>query len=554
MDSGGQGSIGSGVQNVVEYLQRMQGERGFYYAIQSAGSTSCGNIFWADESARFNYACFADTVVFDTTYKGSGYRVPFASFSGLNHHGQPVLFGSAVILDESESSLVWLLQTWLDAMSGRVPVSITTAPDGLIQTAVARVFPSTRHRFSKSVIFRETQDKLADICQLHPALEDEFRSCVDECATADEFESCWASLLDRYYVADNEWLKTVYNAREQWVPLYLRNTFFGDLGLNAITEGLNAFFEGYVDESTSFPALVKQYEMAVASWHEMELKADYETKNSTPVLKTPSPMERQAAGLFTRRIFLRFQEELVETLANPVMKIDELGSCTTYRVAKFGEEHKTCTVKFDSFEMKSSCSCRMFEYSGLVCRHILAAFRANNVLTLPLHYVLKRWTQDAKMGTMTMGRETEVSYAPGESLTSRCNNLRQRAIKFAEEGAKSIQIYNVAMEALQEAAKKVAAAKNIRCRGSAETGPLVNGGSEDLRAQTEDLLPQSPTVASTVRDEKEKQMQELTAELESTNRRCEVYRTNLLAILKDYEEQKLKLSVKMQNTRLRLKE
>lgn len=54
--------------------------------------------------------------------------------------------------------------------------------------------------------------------------------------------------------------------------------------------------------------------------------------------------------------------------------------------------------------------------------------------------------------------------------------------------------------------------------------------------------------------EKEKRIRQLSMELESTNQRCEVYRKNLLAILRDMEDQKLKLSVKVQNARLSLKE
>lgn len=46
----------------------------------------------------------------------------------------------------------------------------------------------------------------------------------------------------------------------------------------------------------------------------------------------------------------------------------------------------------------------------------------------------------------------------------------------------------------------------------------------------------------------------MTDELENINQRCEVYRANLLAVLRDMEEQKLKLSVKVQNARLSLKE
>lgn len=54
--------------------------------------------------------------------------------------------------------------------------------------------------------------------------------------------------------------------------------------------------------------------------------------------------------------------------------------------------------------------------------------------------------------------------------------------------------------------------------------------------------------------EKQKKISELTAELDNTNQRCEFYRANLLAVLRDMEDQKLKLSVRVQNARLSLKD
>ncbi|KAK4757139.1 hypothetical protein SAY87_007266 [Trapa incisa] len=54
--------------------------------------------------------------------------------------------------------------------------------------------------------------------------------------------------------------------------------------------------------------------------------------------------------------------------------------------------------------------------------------------------------------------------------------------------------------------------------------------------------------------EKEKRIWDLRSELESMNQRCDVYGKNLLVILRDMEDQKLKLSVKVQNARLSLKE
>lgn len=123
-----------------------------------------------------------------------------------------------------------------------------------------------------------------------------------------------------------------------------------------------------------------------------------------------------------------------------------------------------------------------------------------------------------------------------ESLAARSENLRQEAIKYVEEGAESEHIYNVAMDALHEAIRKVAAAKMC---GSAPVQTTVVNGSQQL--------------LSCSLDEDEK-IQELTAELEQASQRCEAYRTKLLCVMKDMEEWKLRISVKVQNVRLKMKD
>lgn len=546
-NNGRQKPLGGG-GHILDYLKRMQAENAnFFYAIQGDNEQSGANIFWADATSRTNYSYFGDTVRFDLLYRSKHYRVPLATFTGLNHHAQPVLFGCALMINESDSSFIWVLQTWLHAMSGQCPVSITTNLDRLTQVAVEHVLPKARHRFCKWSAFDETREKLAGVYQTNPTFEYELKECINKAETVEEFESNWCSLLERFCLVNNEWLQSLYIARHQWVPVYLRDTFFGELSTVDETDGVSLFFDGFVNTSTTMQMLIKQYERAVTSWHEKELKADFDTNNTTPILKTPSPMEKQAASLYTRRIFIKFQGELVDTLANPATKIEDTGTIMTYHVAKFGEENKAHTVRFIASEMKANCSCQMFEFSGIICRHILSVFRTKNVLTLPSPYLLKRWTREAKnvMGGATEGATEEcASESPSKShasLTTRYNNLRQVAMKFVEEGAKSIHIYNVAMQALHEAMEKVAAAK----RKSVEATVESNGVHADKVKQT---------AANSSLEEKEKKFKQLTAELELTNKRCEVYRGNLLAVLRDMEAQKLKLSVKVQNARLSLRE
>ncbi|TXG59268.1 hypothetical protein EZV62_013841 [Acer yangbiense] len=147
-----------------------------------------------------------------------------------------------------------------------------------------------------------------------------------------------------------------------------------------------------------------------------EAKADYDTINTAPVLKTPLPMEKHAAELYTRKLFMKFQEELVETLSFST-KVENEDAVTTYWVAKFGESNKAYFVSFDVREMKITCSCQMFEYSGLLCRHILTVFSETNALTVPSRYVLKRWTRNAKSGVTLEDHTSNYFDGSKESLT-----------------------------------------------------------------------------------------------------------------------------------------
>lgn len=152
-----------------------------------------------------------------------------------------------------------------------------------------------------------------------------------ETETVDEFESCWESLLERYYLLDNEWLQSLYNARHQWVPVYMRDTFFGELCMTDTGgDAVNLFFDGYVNAATSIQLLIKQYEKAVAGWHEKELKADYDTTSTYNCFEDTIAHGKQAADIYTKRIFTKFPEKLVQTLANPATKIEESGTITSY--------------------------------------------------------------------------------------------------------------------------------------------------------------------------------------------------------------------------------
>ncbi|KAK3002658.1 hypothetical protein RJ639_018362 [Escallonia herrerae] len=305
--------------------------------------------------------------------------------------------------------------------------------------------------------------------------------------TIEDFESAWCSLLDKYDLRKTEWLQAVYNARKQWAPVYFRGTFFAALSSN---QGVSSFFDGYVNQQTTIPLFFKQYERALENSLEKEIEAEYDTICTTPVLKTPSPMEQQAANLYTKKVFAKFQEELVETFVYTANKIEDDGVVSKFRVAKYEHDDKAYVVILNISEMTASCSCQMFEYSGVLCRHVLTVFTVTNVLTLPAHYILQRWTRNARVSLVSDEQDPDAQAI--ESLTLRFNNLCREAIKFAEEGAIAAETYNAALSALREGARMISIVK----KSVVKIVPPTSQGSGNTQGDTAKKTPLSTSDTS----------------------------------------------------------
>ncbi|KAH7532703.1 hypothetical protein FEM48_Zijuj04G0050500 [Ziziphus jujuba var. spinosa] len=205
----------------------------------------------------------------------------------------------------------------------------------------------------------------------------------------------------------------------------------------------------------------KQYEKALNDRYEKESKEEFETFYTKPVLKTPLPVEKQAAEIYTRKMFSIFQDEVFESLVLAVkLSGEEGGTIKKYEVARFDEEHKVYFVDFNITEQIATCSCKMFEFEGILCRHVLAVFKATNVFILPQHYILKRWTRNAKdVAMLHILPSVEMQGKSPKGKNLQYSILYQEAIKCAEEGLASDHIFKVALNALREARINIMAAK-----------------------------------------------------------------------------------------------
>ena len=94
---------GGDAQSVLTYFKNKQAQNPhFFYAIQCDESARVVIFFWVDSRSRMAYHYFGDVVTFDTTYRTNKYEMPFAPFTGVNHHMHSIQFGCVLLQDEIE--------------------------------------------------------------------------------------------------------------------------------------------------------------------------------------------------------------------------------------------------------------------------------------------------------------------------------------------------------------------------------------------------------------------------------------------------------------------
>jgi len=86
------------------FLERQSQNPGFVYTIQVYENGCMGNCFWVDARSRAVYQYFGDDVTFDATYLTNCYKMPFVPFTGVDHHHQSVMFGCALLVNETAES------------------------------------------------------------------------------------------------------------------------------------------------------------------------------------------------------------------------------------------------------------------------------------------------------------------------------------------------------------------------------------------------------------------------------------------------------------------
>ncbi|KAF8102934.1 hypothetical protein N665_0190s0051 [Sinapis alba] len=440
------------VERLLNFFTDMQAENPFFfYAIDLSEEQCLRNVFWVDAKGRLDYTCFCDVVSIDTTFIKNEYKLPLVAFIGVNHHGQFLLLGSGLLLnDESTSGFVWLFKSWLKAMHGCQPRVILTKHDQMLKEAVSVALPASRHCFYMWDTLGQMPEKLSHVMGQEKGFMDEINEAIYGSCKGDEFEKKWWEVVHRFRLRDNAWLQSLYEDREHWVPVYMKDVSLAGMCTAQRSDSASFVFDKYIQRKTTLRAFLDQYKTMIQERYEEEEKAEIETLCKQPGLKSPSPFGKQVVELYTREMFKKFQVEVLGGVAcHPKIESEEEddgGNKGTFRVQDY-EQNRGFVVVWSSESSEVVCSCRLFEFKGFLCRHAMIVLQMSGELTIPSQYVLKRWTKDARSREAA---ESDLIYRDS-TKAQRYTDLCHRSLKLSEEASLSEESYNAVMNVLNEA-------------------------------------------------------------------------------------------------------
>ncbi|XP_058726880.1 protein FAR1-RELATED SEQUENCE 5-like [Vicia villosa] len=311
------------------------------YCVSSDGRLK--SLFWADGPSRSDYICFGDVLAFDTTYRKNKYNYPLVIFSGCNHHSQTVIFGAALVSDETIETYKWLLKCFLDCMENKYPEAVVTDGDGAMREAIKQIYPDATHRLCAWHLNKNAGENVKKSQFL-----DGFKKAMYSNFTTEQFEEFWWEMYKENELEGNSWVAKTYETKSLWATAYLHDKFFGHIRTTSQCEAVNAIIKSYVRKKGCIFEFMHNLEQALRDYRNNELVADFKSKFSDPVLTTHlRPIESDAAKTYTAEIFKEIKEEIMKAGALIVKERLIKGELRVYTLTKYCEDGYEREVVYD---------------------------------------------------------------------------------------------------------------------------------------------------------------------------------------------------------------
>ncbi|KAJ8435292.1 hypothetical protein Cgig2_026384 [Carnegiea gigantea] len=253
--------------------------------------------------------------------------------------------------------------------------TIVTDQDPWVTEAIATELQFTKHAFCIWHITPKFSGWFTSILRnRYPDWCSEFYKLY-KLETIEEFESPWDVTVAKFDPQDDKHVKGLYLIKKFWVPAYLRNYFFGGMTTTGRSEYINGFIKRFISSNTTLKDLVKQIDVAVQEIKQRNLHDDMLAIQKINVLKVKSPLENKL-----------LREESSRSIQYLILYASGNNFILRYYEGSHNRNHQ---VFWDGNIIM--CSCKKFEFFGILYRHILRIFLQKDSHKVPSAYLPSRW-------------------------------------------------------------------------------------------------------------------------------------------------------------------
>ncbi|CAL5426431.1 unnamed protein product [Camellia sinensis] len=432
---------------ILKYFQnqRLQ-DPTFFYAVQLDSEEKITNVLWADTRMIMDYGKFGDVVAFNTTYKLDRENRPFVLFIGFNNHQETIVFGAALMYDDTVDSYVWLFQTFLEAMSNKHPYTIFTDQDATMARAISFVMPNTYHRLCTWHIKQNALKHVNSIFKGPGGVSGVLEKFMNDYEGVEEFLTAWKAMLDEYGVYNNTWLRSIFELKEKWVRAYVKWGWSAGMKSTQLSESLNADLKDCLRSDHNLVQFFTHFERMLNENRYKECESEYALSYKlSDIIKVPVQMLIQAGTIYTRAIFEEFQDQYVGALELCITNRAQGVNCLFYTVTAY--KHVRIHQVWMDRNGYVTCCCRLFEMKGILCSHVIKVLKDEmNIMEIPSHYILKRWTRKARAEMIQdfLGCNSEVD--PKLEQSSRYRSLCSLFIKILSRASELEETYKMSVE------------------------------------------------------------------------------------------------------------
>ncbi|KAJ4950721.1 hypothetical protein NE237_027553 [Protea cynaroides] len=408
-------------------LQEKDAEFRYDYSVDEQNRLE--HIAWCHASSVRGYDHYGDVVAFDTSYKLNAYDMIVGIWVGVTNHGVSCLFGCCLLRNEKASSFSWALKAFLRFMNGKHPNIIFTDQDSAIREAVREEMPGTMHAFCMWYIMKKAPGWFSSLLGMpYNKWQEEFYK-LNEAESEEDFHVGWRDMGEKYGLCgDLNWIN-LYELRAFWAKPFLKSSFAGIWTTNR-SESMNSFIKRFITSETLLTEFMEQVGRAVDAIVLAGEKQNMQQKVNKIVLKTGAPIEEHASKLLTPYAFNQYQEEILQSFFYRVQQIDN----GEWLVKHASMEDKGFKVHHVVGKWVVSCSCRAFEFNGILCRHAVAVLQRNNSFVTPNQYLPVRWRREARVES--------------NAYMERLKVLKPIAMELIKESVKSESVFSTVLEVL----------------------------------------------------------------------------------------------------------